>query len=121
MKRVMKMAEIVIKTSLSNINLETVYNNIYNHQKLKILFDSMIAIIDYEKDVSVQTNCDLKGHFVSFTIKDVITNNTYDEEKDIKIIKTSTLELTLEKIKQLNPLFLDVISFDENGFACYII
>ena len=117
------MSEIIIKTSLSNIKIGTIYDNnrLYNHQKLKILFDSMIATIDYEEEINIQANCDLKGHLISFIMKDGITINTYDKEKDIKIIKTPTVELKLENIKQLNPNFIDIVSLDENGFHCFII
>lgn len=117
------MSEIIIKTSLSNIKIGTIYDNnrLYNHQKLKILFSSMIATIDYEKEINIQANCDLKGHLISFIMKEGITVNTHDKEKDIKIIRTPTAELKLENIKQLNPNFIDIVSLDKNGFPCFTI
>ena len=119
MKGFIEMADLIIKTSFSNIQTQVVFDT----QELKITIGQAIILVQYEKGIEFQSNCDLKGHFIDFMMSTYnIASSKYDEISDTKIIQTGMLKLRLENVKKLNPNFRDLLPVsDSNGYLHYIV
>ncbi len=118
MKGFIEMAELIIKTALSDVGIN--YDLI--DKKLKLTFGKATLLINFEKNISLKTNQNLKGHFIEFIINsNEVRKNEYNEQKDIKIIHIEDLELQLENAKKLNSNFIDELLSDRNNNLYYII
>lgn len=112
------MADMIIKTSLPRVKTEVILEN----QELKISIGAATIFVHYEKDIEIQTNYNLNGHFIEFVMDTYNpVSSVYNEQKDEKIIHTSKVKLRLVNAKKLNPNFIDIISTDEDNMFCYIV
>lgn len=112
------MVDLIIRTSLPQIQTEVILDT----QELKITIGQATIFVQYEKNVEIQTNQDLKGHWIDFIMGTYdIVNSSYNESKDVKIIRTGKLKFRLENVKKLNPNFKDFLPTEDKNGIHYIV